>query len=482
MNRSIKSIIDSASDNDSIDISYIGKEIWVAHIDTTSIYKNIKLIEIPSNLTELKLGDNLSMSIVQSFILPPFLNTYKGPVFEGMVFPETLETITLIETKNSKCLSKVTLPSVKNLTIQTIDIFSSLDQMKLPPSIEFLKIEGPFNSSIEKLNLENIKELILPDSFIHPLKLNSEIHVLKNNDIDNFSIERSENSELNEINEIITLTPIVNLAIRKYRPFINNLKVVLDDEIPSISHIWFNTLLEGLIEIDTIVVDSFNSKKTLESLDKVFDRSNFFNRKFCNDLFVNNVEVGEINSYLKLASSLKNIGNINIIIHHLNKNINLHGIVKRMSIILNMNYVNGIYYSLFGAVESTLYVNNKTIVIKRGQVPKKFVLKNIEEDKIMIPQSSSTLVVPIDVEGIPPPQKEISLFSWTKCGFCNKQEEIINNLDFKQFFDEKVKVEIVEDPSIISDKRITSFPSWVVNDEIQIGVKNEEQIKEMLDI
>ena len=153
-----------------------------------------------------------------------------------------------------------------------------------------------------------------------------------------------------------------------------------------------------------------------------------------------------------------------------------------MSTVLNMNYVNGIYYSLFGAIESTLYVNNKTIVIKRGQVPKKFVLKNIEEDKIMIPQSSSTLVVPIDVEGIPPPQKEISLFSWTKCGFCNKQEEIINNLDFKQFFDEKVKVEIVEDPSIISDKRITSFPSWVVNDEIQIGVKNEEQIKEMLDI
>ena len=482
MSRSIKSIIDSASDNDSIDISYIGKEIWVAHIDTTNIYKNIKLIEIPSNLTELKIGYNLSMSIVQSFILPPFLNTYTGPVFEGMIFPETLKTITLIETKNSKCLSKVTLPNVTNLTIRTRDKFSSLDKIKLPPSIEFLKIEGPFNSSIEKINLENIKELILPDSFIQPLKLNSEIHVLKNNEIDNFSIERSENSELNEINEIITLTPSINLAIRKYKPFINNLKVVLDDEIPSISHIWLNTLLEGLIEIDTLIVDSFNSKKPLESLDKVFDRSNFLNRKFCNDLFVNNVEDGEINSYIKLANSLKNIGNINIIIHHLNKNINLHGIAKRMSTVLNMIYVNGIYYSLFGAIESTLYVNNKKIVIKRGQVPKKFVLKNIEEDKIMIPQSSSTLVVPIDVEGIPPPPKEISLFSWTKCGFCNKQEEIINNLNFKPFFDEKVKVEIVEDPSIISDKRITSFPSWVVNGEIQIGVKNEEQIKEMLDI
>ena len=119
-------------------------------------------------------------------------------------------------------------------------------------------------------------------------------------------------------------------------------------------------------------------------MDKVFDRSNFFNRKFCNDLFVNNVEDGEINSYIKLANSLKNIGNINIIIHHLNKNINLHGLVKRMSTVLNMIYVNGIYYSLFGAIESTLYVNNKTIVIKRGQVPKKFVLKNIEEDKICL--------------------------------------------------------------------------------------------------
>ena len=43
-------------------------------------------------------------------------------------------------------------------------------------------------------------------------------------------------------------------------------------------------------------------------------------------------------------------------------------------------------------------------------------------------------------------------------------------------------MEIVEDPSTISDKRIKSFPSWVVNGEIQIGVKNEEQIKEMLDI
>ncbi len=481
MSRSIKSIIDSAEDDSSIDLSYIGKEVWVAHIDTIKIYKNIKLIEIPANLTELKFGDNMSMSIIPPLILPPFLNTYTGPVFEGMKFPETLKTVTLIETKNSICLSKLTLPDVTHVTIQTRDKFSSLDKLIFPSSVEFLQIEGPFNSSIEKINIENVKELILPDSFIQPLNINSEIHVEKNNEIDNFSIERSETNEINEINEIITLTPVINLAIRKYRPFINNIKVTLDKEIPSISHIWLNTSLEGVVEINTIVVDSFNSKKALDSLDQVFDRSNILDRKFCNDLFINNVEFSDVNSYLKLAKSLKRIGNINIIIHHLDKNINLHGIVKRMSIVLNMNYVNGIYYSLFGAIESKLYVNNKTIVIKRGQVPKKFVLKKIE-DKIMVPQSSSTLVVPMDVEGIPPPQKEITLFSWTKCGFCKKQEEIINNISFKPLFDEKVNMEIVEDPNSISDKRVTSFPSWVVKGEIEVGVKNEEQIKKMLEI
>ena len=38
----------------------------------------------------------------------------------------------------------------------------------------------------------------------------------------------------------------------------------------------------------------------------------------------------------------------------------------------------------------------------------------------------------------------------------------------------------MDDPSEISDKRVTSFPSWVIKDVIEPGVKSKEDIKRLL--
>ena len=495
MNRSIKSVIDSAKDNSSIDMSYIGLDVWVAHIETNDIFENLKLINFPPNITELKFGYNLSNSIVSPIILPPYVNTYTGPILDDMNFPDSLRTISISETKNSICFSKIEIPSgVTDITVVSIYNLSNVDELKLPLGLEYFRIDGPFNSSIDRLNLENLqnlKKITLPDSFIQPFNITTKPNLIieKIDDLSEFPIEFKENTHMETKNTVINSTPIVNAAIRKYIPILNHLKIKLDENIPSISHIWSNIIMEGLVNIETISVDSVLSTNVFQSIHLVFDRSYVLNRKVCRHLFINNVNFDEkmTNSYLNLSRSLKRIGDMNIIIHH-NNNVSLHGIAKRMASILNMNhYFDGVYSSLFGSIQSMIYINKNTLIIIRGQVHKQFKvpIKDNEENSVVpLPSSSSSLVVPMeDIVGNPPPVKDIILISWSKCVFCKKQEEIINSLKYElnsSLFDEKVTIEIVDDPNKVSDKRVTSFPSWVVNGSIQAGVKDKEEISKLL--
>jgi len=487
MNSSIKSVIDSAKDNSTIDMSYIGKNIWVAYIDTDHVFQNLKLVNIPSNITEIKFGNNISKSIISPLVLPPYITTYTGPILDKMEFPDSLNTIEIIETNNNICFSNMKLPlTITSITITPLDSLSTLDSLKLPSGLEVLQINYPFNSCIDNLNLENLqhlKKIILPDSFLQPFNLMKYGLIIEKNDvIVDFPVEFKENSFI-EDNVVLNSTPIVNHAIRKYLPSIKNLKIKLDDVIPSIPHVWFNVLLEGKVEVETIIIDSVDNINALKSISLVFNRSNMLKRKVCKNLIINNINFNElmINSYLNLSRSLSRIGNINISLHHTN-NINLHGIAKRMASILNMNhFTNGMYSSLFGAIESVIYVKNDTIFIEMGQVHKHFEPPVIIEETTNIPNSSSLLVVPMeDVIGLPPPIK-IKLISWSKCIFCKKQEEIIESLKTEiNDLDQIIDINVVDDPSEISDKRVTSFPSWVIKDVIEPGVKSKEDIKRLL--
>ena len=496
MNRSIKSVIDSAKDNSSIDMSYIGRDVWVAHIETNDIFENLKLTNFPPNITELKFGYNLSNSIVSPITLPPYVNTYTGPVLNDMIFPDSLRTVSISETKNSICFSKIGIPSgVTDITVVTIDKLSNVDELKLPLGLEYFRIDGPFNSSIDRLNLENLqnlKKITLPDSFIQPFNITKHNLIIeKSDDLSEFPIEFKENIfGMETKNTVINSTHTVNDAIRKYIPSLNHLKIKLDEDIPSISHIWSNILMEGLVNVKTISVDSILSTNVFQSIHLVFDRSYVLNRTVCKNLFINNVNFDEnmTNSYLNLSRSLKRIGDMNIIIHHTN-NVSLHGIAKRMASVLNMNhYVDGVYSSLFGSIQSMIYVNKNTLIINRGQIHKQFkapIDKDNEDNNVVpVPSSSSSLVVPMeDIVGNPPPIKDIILISWSKCVFCKKQEEIIDSLKSElnnSLFDEKVTIETVDDPSKVSDKRVTSFPSWVVNGSIQAGVKDKEEINKLI--
>jgi len=466
MDNSVKSIISTASNNSTIDMSYIGKDVWIAQIDTESVFENVKLINIPHNLTEIQLGSNISKSLVSPLKLPPTINVYIGPIFEKMELPETLRTIHLIETNGGICLSRFNVPSnVTDLTIETMDKMSKVDEIKFPNGLKTLNIKGPFNSSIERL--KHFDFIVTA-----PEHLRIVDSITKSTETNDFS------------GSVIISTSNVNNSIRRYVPDLNHLKVNLNDEVPSISHIWLHILLEGLVQVKTLSVDSTNSISTLTSMGKVFDRSYVLGRPLCKNLFINNINFNEsmTNLYLVMSKSLVRIGNINISIHHTN-DVNLKGIVKRMAYFLNMNYVNGIYYSLFGSIESTIHINRNTIIIKRGQVHRQFKTVKREEHQITKPESSSMIVPIEDIIGIPPEKKKILLISWTKCGFCVKQEEIIKELKLKpegSLIDEKIEIEIVDDPNKVSDKRINSFPSWIVNGEIQAGVKDEEAILKLL--
>ena len=110
-------------------------------------------------------------------------------------------------------------------------------------------------------------------------------------------------------------------------------------------------------------------------------------------------------------------------------------------------------------------------MISKGDGPRRFNKMKKNSVKLI----ASALVVP-EMEPM-----QITVHLWTSCGYCTKQKDIIENIR-KQHddFDSKVIVNTVTDPNTIEDKRIRSFPSWVVNDVVQPGVKNEKDILELL--
>lgn len=501
-NRSVQSVLDSAEDNSTIDMAYLGSSIWSANIDTNKVFDSIKLVNFPSNLTKIILGDNLSRSLSGPLVLPKFLEHFKGPIFDDTMLPQTLKSIVVVETMSSVSLSRLNIPDTAvEIAVVTRDKLSRVDEIRFPKTVETIKIEGSFNASLDNLNLQeyhNLKHIDLPPSFKqHFHSKNQDMVVTRKNINEDVDIPGDIDKKTHGGHVSVISSPRTNIAISKYLPTLHHLKITLDGAIPTISHIWTQILMEGLVRVEkiTVKVPENYSTNPFYGIDRVFERSRLLRRPVCGILSITNVVFNKdmVNSYLNMARSMKRIGNMVITINHTKSNFDPKGLLKTMSRELGIQPTEISpcvfkYSSLFGVNESSVTVTDKMIEIVRGDTPRHFSAMPEEEELHvpLVPVSSSHLIVPMeDVDASPPKGKEITLHSWSQCHFCKKQDVIIEefkgaNSENLKIFDKLVDIQKVDNPNSITDKRVRAFPTWVVRDNIESGLKSFAQIDEML--
>jgi len=468
-------------------------------IDIKEVSIPMTLSGLPNSLKTLEIGPNLINSLTHIDI-PMYIETYIGPVFYDTVLPHSLKHLTYTTSFSSINIDKITIPQgVKSINIISDTKTLSVDGMKIPASVQSLRIDGKFNTSLKDLDMKNIDNIILPVSYNQPMGENTD----KSDRIGSMS---------NSI-PIITGKPGIE-KLSEHLPSLNFMNIVLGDDIPDIWDAWTNVLFEGLVKVRSLHIDATHvSGNVLKYLHNVIDRSIIVGRPISREIEIDGLIYHQDykTSYFKIAESLKHVNNLTMKLTHQNT---LTDIIPFMARTMGMcqNKCNSmgsrVYFSLFCAVSSEVGSRGNTIVIKKGDGPvfeKSDYITNepveeyIEEDEYnsdydiheKIPSSASSfgeLTVPFDIdtedtEG--EKYKPVLLYTWTKCGFCKKQDDVNESFmskseEHRARFEQMVDVRSVDDPSTIQDDRIKSFPSWVSNDQVQPGVKDVWMIDTLL--
>jgi len=433
-------------------ISKYGEDEIEINLEINEETDFIKVANIPKNLIFLRFGEKLSRSMISCSSLPQFLSSYHGPYLYNQTMPDFVTNLSLLNTKYSIPYHLMKIPgNLVSLTIKSDVNISDLDSIRLPNGLNYLNLDGKTDISLSNLEL--------------PQNINIKKSVwMKNN---NFSCEKfKENRDM----VVLKSTEKVNDLIKnKMISSIPNLHI---DNDMTLCEIWTGILMDGIVQVGNLLIDSSN-KNFFNNSHKVFDRSFKLNRPIAfKSLIIRNLTYTEEmnSSLLSLARSLVNIYDIIIRIEFKNEfNQNL---IRPMAKLNGMSSVNiggeFIYSSLNGAIESSIYYKDNNLFIKKGQGYKKF--------NKLISSSSSGLLVPL----IEKPEKSIKLYLWSRCGYCVRQKDIIEEINSEKF-DRIVKIFDVDDPNTLDDYRIRSFPTWVVNDTLLSGVKSKDEILNMLD-
>ena len=187
--------------------------------------------------------------------------------------------------------------------------------------------------------------------------------------------------------------------------------------------------------------------------------------------------------------SLKTIGNLKICIHQKPNCFNPKRIVNTMSNELRENapVFSSLIYSI---LESNVTIKEKQKDILRRNIISKFsAVPELDYDNESLFKCSLSCcsVVPMeDIGELPPIQKEITLYKRTNCGFCSKQDSIIDqfkniNSENSKRLDKFVDIKTVEKISDIINSDVREFPSWVIRKKIEPGIKSSIEINRLLD-
>jgi len=467
-------------------------------VDIKDVSIPMELSGLPDSLKTLEIGPHLIKSLTHIDI-PMYVETYIGPLFHGTVLPHSLKHLTYVQSFSSVTVDKITIPQgVLSINIVSNDKTFSVDGLKIPNSVKSLRIDGKFNTSLTGLNMRNVDNVILPVAYTQPM------------------VEHIDNSDRigSMSNSIPTVTGISGIdKLSDHLPSLNFLNIVLGDEIPGIWDAWTNVLFEGLVRVRSLHIDATHvTGNILKDVHSVIDRSITVGRPIAREIEISGLIYHQTykTSYFKISESLKHVNNMTMRLSHQNT---LTDIVPFMARTMGMceNRCNSlgyrVYFSLFCVVSSEIGMKNNTIIIKKGDGP---VFEKSEcvmdepindvfedydgeeddgEEDDDIPDSSFNMMgldVPFDMSGsTEKTYKPILLYTWTKCGFCKKQEDVNERFMSKSdenrtLFEKMVDVRSVDDPSTIQDDRIKSFPSWVSNDNVEPGVKDTEMIRILL--
>jgi len=435
-------------------------------IDIRNDVRPVTIISLPQSLKQLTIGTKLSESLSE-IQLPQFLENYSGPVFHDTRLPITLRSLTYVQNFASIDIQKVAIPSgVSTVGIVTTSETASVDNVNLPNNTTSLSIEGPFNTSIDKMNTKNVINLSMPSTFHQPFGINDVTSVPGN---------------------LANSVPVISGRegmdqLMKYLPSLNHLHVILGDEINDMWDVWTKVLFEGMVNVRSLTIDGSKSKNVLKYMYRVIDRSVELGRPIARKIHITGLYYNMAHevSYYKIGQSLINLHDIEITVTHANSVSNIAPSIARIMGMYTNRYdreLGHVYYKVFGAVSTQVYILNDTsIVIDKGEGPK--------HKRPNIPESSFSPMEIDEIEEII--VKPIILYSWTQCGYCKQQDEIVvrfkgHSEENSRLFDRLVDIQKVEDPSSIQDDRVKSFPTWVTGESISPGVKDSTMIKNLLD-
>lgn len=475
--------VDPSSD---IDFKNVPGTVWELVVETTSIVHRLSITNVPSNLTLLEFGPLLSSSLAAPFYLPLSLLTYRGPLISGMKLPLNLKKVTLIETLKSIQTSDIALPpDLKTLVVENPLKFSNLDLIKLPPTLKTLKIVGKHNCSLEKLIVPPSVVSIDVGTSIQPVDL-----VATRVEISQEVLQEMDEDFLGVNPMVVSASPenqkIVG-ALRIKKPRLEKLHVILDDvSWTSIGDVWTEVLLEGRVQVRELTVTNMAEKPCLGDCGEVFKRSSVLGRKLCRKLVVES-EVYSHVTHLNLANSLKLVSGVTIEVTYVDSLGPSECLLPRIGHLLNLTKSGSKYVSdSFGATATSVEIGHeRKLRIVVGDSPVRYQTPKPLEP-LTVPLALSSFEGVSKTEKSKPKEKSIVLHSWTKCGFCKKQEAAIDefkkiSLENETMFNDKVKVNVLEDPQDVDDKRVDSFPTWVVNDKVIVGVQSVENLKTLLE-
>ena len=366
---------------------------------------------------------------------------FKGVVDNQTILSDSVTDLEIVFSSNSLPVYEIKFPSrLRRLVLWTTELECGIDRCGFPDSLRHLEIKGENNSSLEKLQIPlGLKTLNVDVNFRQP-------------------------TDLLQFN-VTFPSPTLNI------PHVFSEKKTLLSQ--SLYETWFYDMYEGRLPVNNLKLEG---PKSLRKSDRAFFRSLFLERPVCKNLDVQN-EILDEPVLFSFCESLAHTKNISIRISFLDvfPSILLPRIANILSGSTFVKKEGGTYVTrVFGGTMSTVSSSFNVLSIVMGNLPRVFR------------QPITPRVIQSSIEMVPYQEKpKIILHTWSACSFCKKQENIIeqfkkngNNADK---FDQVVEIRKIDDPEKISDKRITSFPSWVVGDVITPGLKNAVSIQNLIE-
>lgn len=427
--------------------------------------------------TDITIGSSLSYSLSEPVELPLGAVSYTGPVLDKMLLPAGLKSITVVETPKSGILSKIRLPGgLEKLHIHLTDTFSPVDELHLPPGLLELKVQGEHNCSLEKLNVPPSLTHLDTGTSIQPVdKISTGLGEIRVVSRSTRLLQPTTDDTDKQFDKHLTLTPSHPAVtdLHKLLPSLQDVSVILDSSAwQTVGNVWCNLLLEGRVRVQGLTVVNNTDNNCMRDFGEVLYRSSRLGRPLCRYLRV----VGEVFDHptcLRIAEAVrKYAGDLVVELDFMSPFPKC--VLHRMASVLSA-----------GVRDSDLAYHSQDTNLELSGNTLSFTKRSARDESVASADFSDE--EDYDAEStVGEKPKPIILYTWVDCGFCKKQDAVVQGIlsdpesDAAKRFEEVVTVKILQTPQEADDPRVQAFPTWVVGGTLAPGLKQESEILEML--